>query len=269
MEQILKKVKEDFDKCITTSCFNGASYANGNKAKEALIRSQRIINYIHEFIKKEFVRCGVPTSMIYPPIGKSSPEIKIMGFLKAKNQDVTIIPLLELIDKTETINKGVEEILTVNIRSQLSSLSKNIDTLYERTFAEALNLHLNYPRQCLGEVYLIPTHEYDDKAMIHNKIAFKSVSKIEDYIRMFQAINNRPSIDKDAYKYERACLLIADFRRRVPKLYNSIEELKKDNLVSKGSSVSLEGLTIANFAEDILSTYVKRFGVKHFKLKFV
>lgn len=260
IQQILKKIKTDFDTAITTARFNGNPYTNGNKAKEALIRSQRIINYIHEFIKKEFERCGVPTQMIYPPIGSSSPEIKLKGFLKSKNQDIAIIPTEEIVSVAGTATAEVEKILSVNIRSQLSSLSKNIDTLYERTFAEALNLHLSYPKQCLGEVYLIPTHEYDDRTMVQNRIMFKSASKIEDYIRMFQAINNRRATNKDEYKYERVCLLIADFRQDNPKLYSSIEDLKRECLVPENSTDTLENLSIENFAEDLLSVYKDRFG---------
>src|SRR3990167_9758392 len=186
IHQILLQIKNDYDRAITTARFNGNTYANGNKAKEALIRSQKIINLIHEFVKNDFVDCGVHPQMIFPPVGNSNPEIKIKGFLKSKNQDVTIIPNNAQYALSDTDSPDNDKILSVNIRSQLSSLAKNIDTLYERTFAEALNLHLSYPRQCLGEVYLIPTHEYDDKAMIHNKMLFKSSSKIEDYIRMFQ-----------------------------------------------------------------------------------
>ncbi len=260
INQILIRIKSEFDTAITTARFNGRRYANGNKAKEALIRSQRIINHIHEFIKNEFVRCGVPAEMIYPPVGSSSPEIKIKGFLKSKNQDVAIIPNKRLVSLTGTSSPEIKKILSVNIRSQLSSLSKNIDTLYERTFAEALNLHLSHPKQCLGEVYLIPTHEYDDKAMKRNRVVFKSISKIEDYIRMFQAINDRRASSKDEYKYERVCLLIADFRQEKPKLYSSIKELKNDGLVPRSSSESLENLTIENFAEDLLSIYSGRFG---------
>ena len=257
---ILRKIKIDFDSAILSAQFNGKSYANGNKAKAALICSQRIINYIHEFIKNEFKRCGVPPQMIFPPIGTSKPEIKIKGFLKSKNQDVAIIPLERLIPLANTMLPELEQILCVNIRSQLSSLSKNIDTLYERTFAEPLNLHLSYPNQCLGEVYLIPTHEYDDKAMLQNRVIYKSVSKIENYIQLFQAINNRRDTNKDEFKYERVCLLIADFRQETPKLYNSMEELKNSNLVPQNSTVSLENLTIKNFAEDLLAIYAERFG---------
>lgn len=260
IQQVLIDIKTDFDTAITTARFNGRRYANGNKAKEALIRSQKIINLIHEYIKQDLKKCGVPVRMIYPPIGSSSPEVKIKGFLKSKNQDITVIPDNKLIAVANTGSPDVEKIISVNIRSQLSSLSKNIDTLYERTFAEALNLHLNYPKQCLGEVYLIPTHEYDDKVMLQNKVVFKSPSKIEDYIKMFQAINNRDQIKGNEYKYERICLLIADFRKKRPKIYNSIEALKKDNLIPKNTGVTLDNLTIKGFSKDLLDIYVKRFG---------
>jgi hypothetical protein len=113
INQILKKIKSDFDEAITTARFNGKTYANGNKAKEALIRSQRIINYIHEFIKSEFVRCGVSKKMIHPPFGCSGPEIKLKGQLKSKKQDVTIIPSPELLLTADTLDIRNEKILTV------------------------------------------------------------------------------------------------------------------------------------------------------------
>ncbi|NTW89752.1 MAG: restriction endonuclease [Candidatus Moranbacteria bacterium] len=260
IQPILCQIKNDFERTITTSTFNGKRYANGNKAKEALIRSQKIINLIHEFIKEDFISCGIPDNFVYPPVGSSKPEIKVKGFLKSKNQDVTIVPNPGLLESSNQNDQLNEKILCVNIRSQLSSLSKNIDTLYERTFAEALNLHLSYPKQCLGEVYLIPTHEYDDKAMLYGRVSFKSASKIEDYIRMFQAINNRRNTTEDGYKYERVCLLIVDFRPANPKMYGTISELKKDGLLPVSSTASLEKLTTKNFAKDLLAVYTKRFG---------
>ena len=211
-------------------------------------------------MKSDFINNGVSPEKIFPPKNHSKPELKIKGFLKSKDQDVSIVPTKEYLIYANNGDKQAEKVLTVNIRSQLSSLQKNIDTLYERTFAEALNLHLQYPKQCLGEVYLIPTHEYCDKEMKKNKILFKNQSKIEDYIRMFQAINERSSSEVDDYKYERSCLLIVDFRKKNPKLYSTTEELKKDNLVSKDFSLDFSKLSINNFAKDILAIYKKRFG---------
>lgn len=259
----LKTLKSKFDNAIKTAKFDSKKYDNGNKAKEALIRSQKVINLIHEFIKGELISCGVNKNKIYPSRSNKNKELSLQGFLKAKNQDISIVPEQSMIEKVNGFFPEIEKILTVNVRSQLSSLAKNIDTLYERTFAESLNLHLSYPKQCLGEVYLIPTHEYDDKAMVKNKIVFKSVTKIEKYIKMFQAINNRDSIEGNEYKYERVCLLIADFRVKSPKIYSSKQELINDGLIPKDTDISFEKLSIEGFVEDLLAIYSQRFEINN------
>lgn len=258
IKEVLKRIKVEFERAITTAVFNGKLYDNGNSAKQALIRSQRLINYIHESIKVELIKCGVNPDKIFPRLNSTKPEIKIQGFLKAKKQDICIVPAPGILENESEI----EKVLIVNARSQLSSLQKNIDTLHERTFAEALNLHLKYPRQCLGEVYLIPTHEYDDKAMIDNQVEFRKLSRIEHYIQMFQALNKRIHHGVDEYKYERVCLLIADFRQEPPKLYSDIQDLINDGLISRYTEATLEYLTIENFASDLLDTYSKRFNIK-------
>ena len=196
---------------------------------------------------------------LYPRLNSTGPEIRIQGFLKAKKQDICIVPSPEIIRRQ---SQQIEKVVTVNARSQLSSLQKNIDTLYERTFAEALNLHLQYAKQCLGEVYLIPTHEYDDRAMFDNQVKFKKVSRIEHYIEMFQALNRRIDHTIDNYKYERVCLLIADFRPESPKLYSDAQELINDGLISEYTKATLEFLTIEDFAGDLLDIYSKRFDMK-------
>ncbi len=258
IKQVLKNVKSELEKAITTAEFNGEPYGDGNAAKQALIRSQRLINYIHELIKSELIGCGVNPNKLYPRLNSTKPEIKIQGFLKAKKQDICILPNPLILENESEI----EKVLIVNARSQLSSLQKNIDTLHERTFAEALNLHLKYPKQCLGEVYLIPTHEYDDRATVDNEVKFKKVSQIEHYIQIFQALNRRIDHTKDEYRYERVCLLIADFRQQSPKLYSDIQELIEDGLVSKGTKATLKHLTFDSFATDLLDTYSQRFNIK-------
>src|SRR5699024_12674694 len=94
---------------------------------------------------------------------------------RSKQQDVCIVPD-DIDDKLEVIDWGIlrysgketpygaykeERILSVNLRSQLSSLAKNTDTLFERMIAEPLNLHLQYPRMVTGELYMIPVYEYE------------------------------------------------------------------------------------------------------------
>jgi len=125
-----------------------------------------------------------------------------------------------------------------------------------------LNLHLKYPKISLGEVYLIPTHEYDDQEAIHSRIGFKPPTDIERYINLFQQINNRTDCTKDEYKYERVCLLVVDFRPRTPKLYTTIEELINEGLISKTSKANMTNLNILDFVPNLLNIYSQRFDLK-------
>ncbi len=251
IQEVLMEMKNVYEQAILR---------DGSKAQTSLIRSQKLINLLHNLVKKEFLDLGVNPDLIHPLLGKTKPEIKIKGKLKAKDQDITIIPPEITTQNIKEKNACIERILAVNVRSQLSSMAKNIDTLYERTFAEPLNLHLEYSKQCLGEVYLIPTHEYCSKAMKNKKIKFIKFKKIADYIEKFQIINKRDINKCEDYKYERVCLLIVDFRQEQPKLYSTAEELKMDNLIPQDSNVSMNGLTFEGFASDILNTYQDRFG---------
>lgn len=261
----LKHMKKEIETTITSSRYNGKKKRNGQEAKIALIRSQKLINIIHEYIKEQLIAAGINRNKIHPPKGQSKPELKITGELKKKDQDVCITPSeltasqirkirSKKIEDTSDIkdNDFFEKTLVINGRSQLSSLEKNVDTLFERTFAEPLNLHLRYSKMVMGEIYLVPVIGYDEKLAEKNKVAFKENSKINKYIRFMQSLNCRQHKNDEFYKYERICLMIVDFKRKQPKLYVTIEDLKKDRLIDKKSKMSLENLTINGFVEDLL-----------------
>lgn len=246
----------------------------GNKAKTAIIRSSLPILNIHEAVKTQLIQNGINPNLIHPPVGKRTPELKLAGFLKQKDQDICVSPnsikptqeilktgLLEGI----TDNYGEEytkQTLTINIRSQISSIQKNFDTLYERTISEAQNLHERCPEIVLGEVYMIAVPEYNDKEFGNNKVAFKNISSklVEKYIKSFQAITDRKMTLKNFYQYEATCLLIVDFNRKIPKIYHSTKELKADNLLDATSNTVYEGLEWKNFSSKIIQVYETRFG---------
>ena len=154
-------------------------------------------------------------------------------------------------------------------------MAKNFDTLFERTIAEAQNLHVRYPNMVLGEVYLIPVYEYDDKAAKEKKIGFKKKQvKLEKYISFFSAINGRTlstkiglegelENTKNAYLYERCALLIVDFSKKNPKLYTSSSELKKDGLISDDFPIEYAELGFESFAKDIINVYTERFDMNN------
>lgn len=254
----------------------------GVEAKNNLIRTQQPICILHDAAKASFIEKGVNPDYINPPYAEHTGELKLAGFFKYKDQDICIVPN-NIRRRTEILTfegilKGKQDpygfeltqrILSVNVRSQLSSVAKNFDTLYERTFAESLNLHLRCPKMVLGEFYMIPVYEYDDAQARHNIVSFKPNNNIQEhiqkYIYSFGAINNRNTINGKEYKYERVCLLIVDFNRQTPKIYNTDDELKAAGLLPVDSTASINNMNFPSFTQSLLDIYEQRFGVGRFR----
>lgn len=283
IQAAVDKIKLDYETAIQ----------NGTKA--STIRTSTLIKCIHNAIKTVFVNNhNIHPSLINPskeylqrvinPPARqynrarrlADKELQLAGYLKTKTQDISIVPnnvhiapqvfnLNSMLNGYNDIygDAPTESILSVNVRSQLSSIGKNFDTLYERTFAESLNLHLRCPNMVLGEVYMIPTEEYDDDASKQGNIVFNPID-IAKYIEAFQAINTRANQNDEKYKYERCCLLIVNFNRAVPRIYNTSAELIQDGFLPQGSTASMVGLDYPNFVSDILNIYSARFPANTF-----
>lgn len=259
---------------IETATYNGVKYADGQKAKEALIRSQTLILNIHEAVKRSFSNTlknnSKYTWSVYPPIGESSPELKIFGKLKAKNQDLVYLrtqPQRSRITDGPCVGQidpiGVEAIqrsIIIGIRSQMSSVDKNFDTLMERAFAETLNLRLRSPALTMGEVYILPIVEFDVKAMQTNQIKFlKSKVKLEKFVRIFESFTEREDLDiENQFKYDSSALIPIDFNTSPPAVIFDADDLSSyqydDNLCKLFESISASG-----FDDRLLSSY------KHFQ----
>jgi hypothetical protein len=250
----------------------GSIRAGGESGKAAMIRSSKPIQNIHEAVKADIIRHGIDPARIFPPLGETKPELEIAGFIKKKAQDICVLPtrgrpaeevLKEglLRETTDYYGKDyTERIISINVRSQISSLAKNFDTLYERAIAEAQNLHVRCPRMCLGEVYMIAVPEYDSDSIKNKKVKFlQRDGTVEKYIKSFQAINGREDTTREEYRYERACLLIVDFSVDPPHIYSSDAELRADGLLSSESDATISGLTWVGFTESLLATYRSRF----------
>jgi len=258
----LENIKKEYENAIKT---------DGSKGAHSMIRSQKMIRHIHEFIKNELISNGINPDKINPRLCKSKGEISLTGFLKSKKQDVTVLPDRPkpetindgfLIGKTDKVGKDLSsKSISINIRSQLSSLGKNFDSLYERTFAEAINLHGRTPELVMGEVYMVPLIAYNPDEIKSKKIAFNEKLPA-NYIPSFRALNGRTNVNSEEYKYERVCLLIVDFRNRRPKIITKVNELVKEGIVprNKKDKFSLVGLDIQNFVSDLLKSYKKRHG---------
>jgi len=273
IQAAVNKIKELIERAIVDG---------GVDAKNNLIKTQIPICLLHDVVKIDFIKNHVNANLIFPKYGEHNGELKLAGFFKYKDQDVCLTPN-NVKHKSEILNfdgilKGktdiygselTERILSVNVRSQLSSTAKNFDTLYERTFAEALNLHLRSPKMVLGEFYMIPVWEYDDILAKTQRIGFKRNSNIQKhiqkYIYSFNALNNRKVLQGEEYKYERVCLLIVDFSKPQPYIYNTDEELKRDGLLPLNTTASINYMNYPTFISTLLDIYKERFGEGKFK----
>ena len=247
---------------------------DGAAGKMAMIRSAKPIMRLHEAVKSQLISNGTDAELIFPPLGKRQPEIKLAGARKQKNQDVCVVPSLGKAEEIflegfleSTVDEYgelfTEQTLAINVRSQISSVQKNFDTLYERTISEAENLHGRCPKMCLGEVYLLAVLEYDDRAEKNREIAFKKANPktVEKYIRAFQAINKRKTTDRYFYQYEKVCLLLVDFSQNLVKLYHTDYELRQAGLLPEQSQVSMAELSWNRFIPDLLAVHNQRFGL--------
>jgi hypothetical protein len=245
----------------------------GSEGKNAMIRSSRPILNVHEAVKSALISAGIAENALFPPLNNRSPELKLAGSRKQKDQDVCVIPSFSPTEEvlTEGLLDNVkdaygeaftERTIVINIRSQISSIQKNFDTMHERTTSEAINLHDRCPKICLGEVYMIAIPEYDERAMKNKEIVFKkpNPSLVLKYIKSFQAINSRKTTEKNFYQYESVCLLIVDFSQTPIKVYDTETSLKEAGLIPQETTVDMYSLSWDNFVPSLLKTYQTRFG---------
>jgi len=124
-----------------------------------LIRTQSLIQKIHNYVMEQLELNGIDSEKI-------TEDETIYGYPKKKEQDILV--------KNQDENIITGPLLSINVRSQLSSIAKNIDTLHERIFAESANLHNRFPYLPCGYVYLLPLTGYDSDAKNQNKEAASS-----------------------------------------------------------------------------------------------
>jgi hypothetical protein len=276
LQSAVTGMKTAFEDAVVSRKFKGRCYSNGQLAKEALIRSQRLIMGIHEVTKRslhdELTNLGRDFSM-HPPLEASAPELSICGFLKAKKQDVVL-----LMDGADAVPESIvegpmagaedevgfatsERAIVVGVRSQMSSIAKNFDTLMERAFAETLNMRLRLPRLVMGEVYVLPIVEYRDDEMRRNRVAWEARPvKVAKFVRTFLGISGRVATDEtgELYKYERSALVLVDFRESPPRIFLRGDELVEAGLLDVAGAAQFGKLSPENFAGDLVAAHSRR-----------
>jgi hypothetical protein len=268
-------IRDDIKIAVETARYQGTKYENGLEAKMALIRSATLIQRLHQVAKSALssqLKKAQISHKIFPPIGENSPELNVWGLLKKKKQDIVAIcndyPIVEeritvgpLSGEVDELGKNcTENAIVIGVRSQLSSISKNFDTLMERAFAETLNLRMRHPNLVMGEVYMIAAREYDDQAMKQNRLLFKQrPTDVSKFIKIFNGMSHRTSQTDPTqlYRYDRSVLLIVDLSTNPIKIYTKKNELIADGLLPDNFEEDYSKLSPIGFANDIVERYTR------------
>jgi len=182
---------------------------------DAAVRSQRFIKVLHKAIATEL---DVQISEAGRREGvKVVEEAKLHGSFKDKDVDVSVI---------HPINGPL---IICGVRSQMSSISKNILTYSQDIMGEAVSLQDRFPMSVFGYCYLLPEKPKDTGTL-----------DVSRYSKIFGSMSGR---SEASYKHERGrydhfAFACVDFETDPPVL--------KDDLVAKGNpkiDLSLNNLT--------------------------
>ena len=182
----------------------------------ASVRSQTFINVLHDYCISELNNVGI-VEMNFQILK----EATIYGSHKPKDVDVAVI---------ENIN-GPQ--IIIGIRSQMSSVAKNILTYYEEIIGDCISLHDRFPMAVLCYVYLLPKHPL--KEGLDEKV------NLERAEHLFERIAGRKDLRDTKDKYEHFAFLKVDFETDPPTLIDTTPQL-----------------SIENFFDNILKTYNDR-----------
>jgi len=244
MQPLLDKLQEMKD--VYEEAIKNGEYTS-------LIRSKRLINLLHEYVVEELKKRVEPSWVVT--------DKKVYGFPKKKEQDIIIQPL------QNGRNVSVGPIMAINVRSQFSSIEKNYDTLFERIFAEALNLHNRFPYMVLGYLYLLPKVGYDPDAAKENRVEFSERYSLEKYILSFLSIARRTGPSDVPWKYERVCLLIVDFESEPPEVMDDMQVFLDEGLVSEkfAQLYTFEELSMKDFFDKLYKMMMERYYLLGFR----
>lgn len=235
LTEVLQGMKDTYEEAI-----RGGTYTS-------LIRSHALINRLHDYVVQELEQRVNPDWIVR--------DKTVYGFPKTKQQDI----LVELPEGSPNVSAG--PMLAINVRSTLSSIDKNYDTLFERLYAEALNLHNRFPHMPLGYLYLLPKVGYDSDAAKQHQVVLTERYDVEKYLSSFLSITGRASPSDVPWKYERVCLLLVDFEVDPPRVLDDVGQLVAEDLVSEKFSqvYDFADLSVTHFFDDLHKAMLERY----------
>lgn len=202
------------------------------------VRGQHFIKALHGYIAYEL------TQRLHPDAVRGGVYVKeeaaVLGSHKSKDVDVAVM------------HPTSGPLVLVGVRSQMSSVGKNVLTYYQDIVGEAISLQERYPMTIHSYAYLHPLSYREDKPATkkHPARTVTMNTNFDRYSKMYRAITGR---DDKFYRvlsgiYDQFAYLVVDFEKAPAEL--------RDDLVQ--SAVPDTDLSITTFVDRIVETYKRR-----------
>lgn len=234
---------------VTASTSNGKQFANGDKALENLTRSQWMIKKFHYRVADMLVAAGADANLIRY-------EARLRTHTQGKNADIA------LYDASDDFWSS-EKTVAVVCKSQVSSSGRNHRNNYNSVRGDAIDFHEQFPKQVVGQAQIMMLYEVDREAARRGELVWIPTPNVARTLSWYHGINNREGLKDKDQKFERLGVLIID-PRDGGRAVSNITELIESGTVTQDDvddyQLTLDGITMDGFAQDLLRIHKERFG---------
>ena len=165
-------------------------------------------------MKQPTGRPHYPTVDIDPRKYQLMQEATLFGSHKNKDEDIAL---------THYANGPM---IAIGVRSQMSSVGKNLENYYEGIIGECISLHDRFPMATLGYVYLLPLHPIKPGLE-------KEVVDLDRAEALFEKITERSDWHGPHDKYEHFAFIKVDFSTDPPTLLPTCPALSIETFFDK------------------------------------
>src|SRR5437588_11519381 len=161
------------------------------------VRGQGFINQLHKYVGSQ-LQTRLTKFAVRRKITVQY-EAQLLGSTKPKNVDIAIV---------DPYNGPL---VVIGIRSQMSSVGKNVLTYYEGIVGECISLQERFPMAVHGYAYL---HPYRSIMPGHEEVSIDHLR----YARMYAAVTGRPGPGYKGLRgvFEEFAYMVVDFGRNPP-----------------------------------------------------
>lgn len=177
------------------------------------IGSSKIQQFPLADMKKPAGQPHYPKKQIDPKKYQLMQEATLFGSHKNKDEDICLTHF----------SNGPQ--IAIGLRSQMSSVAKNIENYYEGIIGECISLHDRFPMATLGYVYLLPKNPI--------KPGLSEDVDLDKAESLFLKITNRNDWHGPSDKYEHFAFLKVDFSTDPPTILPTHPDLNIETFFDK------------------------------------